>query len=155
MTTLSLDSLRDIHLPPEPILAVLLSPRSIAAIAVVLLAIVLWAIRRRLRQQFQREAMRDLARLGSGHARDGDGTQLARGLSQLLRRYAAQCFGQEGIAGLTGRDWLEFLDAHGGAGGFCNGVGAALETRPYQLAGDFDAAALIALVRHWLQENRP
>lgn len=155
MTTLSLDSLRDIHLPPEPMLVVLLSPWSITTVLTALLGAIVWLVRRRLRQQPHRHAMRELKRLSITHGHDGDGTALTRGLSQLLRRYAAQRFGQASVAGLTGRDWLNFLDAHGGAGGFCNGVGAILETRPYQTAGDFDAAALIALVGHWLQENRP
>lgn len=155
MTTLSLDLLRDIHLPPEPILVVLLSSWSVAIVLTALLVATVWVVRRRLRQKPLRHAMRELKHLSITHARDGDDTALARGLSQLLRRYAAQRFGQAGVAGLAGRAWLEFLDAHGGSGGFCNGVGAILETRPYQTAGDFDTAALIALVGHWLQENRP
>jgi hypothetical protein len=155
MTTLSLDSLRDIHLPPEPMLVILLSPWSITTVLTALLVAIVWLVRRRLRQKPLRAVMRELKHLSITHRHDGDGTALARGLSQLLRRYAAQRFGQTGIAGLTGRDWLEFLDAHGGGGGFCNGVGAVLETRPYQLTGDFDAAALISLVRQWVQENRP
>lgn len=155
MTTLSLDLLRDIHLPPEPILVVLLSSWSVAIVLTTLLVAIVWLARRRLRQKPLRAVMRELKQLSITHGYDGDDTALARGLSQLLRRYAAQRFGQAGIAGLTGRDWLEFLDAHGGGGGFCNGVGAILETRPYQTAGDFDAAALVALVGHWLQENRP
>lgn len=155
MTTLSLDSLRDIHLPPEPMLVVLLSPWSITTVLTALLGAIVWLVRRRLRQKPLRAVMRELRHLSITHGHDGDGTALARGLSQLLRRYAAQRFGPAGIVGLTGRDWLEFLDAHGGGGGFCNGVGAILETRPYQLTGDFDAAALINLVSHWLQENQP
>ena len=155
MTMLSLDSLRDIHLPPESMLVVLLSPWSIAVIVIVLLLVIFLVVRRRLRQKPLRAVMRELKHLSITHGHDGDGTALARGLSQLLRRYAAQRFGQAGIAGLTGRDWLDFLDANGGGCSFCNGVGAILETRPYQSAGDFDAAALIALVGYWLQENRP
>ena len=155
MTTHSLDSLRDIHLPPEPVLVVLLSPWSITIVLTALLVAVVWVVRRRLRHKPLRAAMRELKHLSITHGHDGDDTALARGLSRLLRRYAAQRFGTAGIAGLTGRDWLEFLDAHSGAGGFCNGVGAVLETRPYQLTGDFDAVALTTLVRHWVQENPP
>lgn len=154
MTTLSLDSLRDIHLPPEPALVAWLSPWSISAIAMVLLVAIFLAIRHRLRQQPQRHSMRELTRLVSAHALGGDGTALARGLSQLLRRHAIERYGMDDIAALTGRDWLGFLDEHGGEGQFCNGIGATLETRPYQADGDFDAKALAALVRQWLQENR-
>ena len=34
-------------------------------------------------------------------------------------------------------------------------LGAVLESRPYQARGTFDAAALLALVRRWLQANPP
>ena len=155
MTALSLDLLRDIHLPPEPMLVVLLSPWSITTVLTALLVAIVWVVRRRLRRRPLRAVMRELKHLSITHGHDDDGTALARCLSQLLRRYAAQRFGQAGVAGLTGRDWLEFLDANGGGGSFCNGVGAVLETRPYQLTGDFDAAALITLVRQWVQENQP
>ena len=45
MTTISLDSLRDIHLPPEPALVALLSPWSMSAITIVLLGAIFLAIR--------------------------------------------------------------------------------------------------------------
>jgi hypothetical protein len=155
MTTPSLDALRDIHLPPLPVLVTALPSVWLAAAALALLVLAFWLARRWLRLRPLRAALRELAQLGSAHASDADATRLALGVSSLLRRYAMTRFAQPGIAGLTGSAWLEFLDAHGGDGAFCQGVGAALEARPYQSGGALDEAALLKLVRRWLQANPP
>lgn len=147
----SLDALRDIHLPPSPALWPALE-WWLAAGILVALGVVWFALRLRRRRRL-RAALRDLSRLATAHAQDGDTVALARGLSRLVRGYAVMRFPQARIAGLTGSAWLQFLDAHGGAGAFCNGIGAMLETLPYQARGDLDAASLMALVRRWLEAN--
>lgn len=156
-TAPSLDALRDIHLPPLPMLETVNGWLATAALIlfVAALAAAIWSAQRFFRRRTLRVALRDLARLSSAHARGADTTRLARGLSQLLRRYAMTRFPQAGIEGLTGSAWLRFLDAQGGGGAFCHGVGAVLETRPYQADGALDAPALIALVRRWLKANAP
>lgn len=155
MTAPSLDALRDIHLPPPPMLAFMDGWIGAGALTLFAAAIAaaFWCLRSRLRRRTLRAALHELACLACAHARDADTTRLARGVSQLVRRYAVKRFSPAGIAGLTGSAWLGFLDAHGGNGAFCDGVGAVLETRPYQSGGDVDAAALIALVRLWLKTN--
>ena len=149
MTPPSLDALRDIHLPPPPLLAMALP----AAAALALLGAACWYLRRFARRRPLRAALRELRRLAAAHARDGDATQLASGLSQLVRAHAMSCFPDAGIAGLTGEKWLRFLDAHGGGGVFCDGPGAVLDTRPYQSCGALDGNALVTLVRRWLKAN--
>jgi hypothetical protein len=156
MTAPSLDALRDIHLPPVPVLATVLPEWwLVAALALfaVTFAAAVWYGRRCVRRRTLRAALRELARVATTHAHDADATRLARGLSRLLRRYAMMRFPQARIEGLTGSAWLHFLDAHGGDGAFCDGVGAVLDTRPYQSCGALDEKALIALVRHWLRAN--
>lgn len=149
MTPASLDALRDIHAPAPPTLALLAWSVALATLVVLMLPTLLWYARRRR----LRAALRALAALAASHARDGDGTRLAGGLSRLLRRYAMVRFPDAGLAALTGPAWLQFLDAHGGQGGFCGPAGVALECRPYQREGEFDALALLALVRRWLKAN--
>lgn len=144
----ALDSLRDIHAPPPPALATAEWGLALAALAPLAW---LWVVRRRRRGL--RAALAELAALDAVHARDGDGGRLAGGISRLLRRYAMARFPGAGVAALTGPPWLEFLDAHGGRGGFCGGPGAALEARPYRRDGEFDAPALLALARRWLLAN--
>ena len=155
MTTASLESLRDIHLPPLPLLAAVLPPWWLTATALALLAATLWWLRRWLRRRPLRAALREQALLASAFARDADSTRLASGLSGLLRHYAVARFTQPGVAGLTGTAWLDFLDAHGGVDSFRQGIGAVLAARPYQSDGAFNEAALLALVRRWLQANPP
>lgn len=155
MTAAALDALRDIHLPPLPGLALALSPHWLAASALALLGLGLWWGWRRQRQRTLQAALRELDRLAANHARDADYTRLASGLSRLLRGYAVARFAPAPIAGLSGRAWLDFLDTHGGGGDFSQGVGAVLETRPYQSGGAFDGAMLVALVRRWLLVNAP
>lgn len=155
MTAPSLDALRDIHLPPAPVLASLLPPWWWGATALALLVGALWWARRWVRRRPLRSALRELARLASAHKREADATRLARGLSRLMRHYAIARFAQVGVEGLTDSAWLAFLDAHGGEGAFSHGVGATLAARPYQRGGAFDEAALLALVRRWLRANAP
>lgn len=151
MTAPSLDALRDIHLPPAPALATV--DWWLITAAVMLLAAVGWAMHHFVRRHHLRMALRELRRLTAAYAHDGDATRLATGLSRLLRHYAMMRFPQDGIAGITGPAWLDFLDIHGGGGAFGSGVGTILDSRPYQANGAFDEAALIALVRRWLEAN--
>lgn len=151
MTAVSIDALRDIHLPPEPALSWL--PESGIVLGALLLAIALWHVWRRRSTRASRAALRTLSALADAHARDGDATAFARGLSRLLRQHAIHCFPRSGVERLTGKAWLQFLDAHGGAGAFCDGAGALLDARPYQAAGEIDGAALVMLARRWLEAN--
>jgi len=160
MTSPSLDQLRDIHLPPSPGLWPPAPGWWLVALALGLGA-VLWVARRRVRQRPLRAALRELDALARTHAHHDNKVLLARGISRLLRRYALWRFPQAGAAGLTDADWLRFLDQHGGAGRFTQGPGAQLASLPYRPAGaadrgrEADAAALLALARHWLRTNAP
>ncbi|HEY3326507.1 MAG TPA: DUF4381 domain-containing protein [Novimethylophilus sp.] len=153
MTAPALSALRDIHLPPPPLLA---SPWLMAIVIVMAIAPAIaacWVAYRTLRRRRLRAALRELARLETTYSRDGDTTRLVSGLSQLLRRHALACFPQPAVGGLSGSDWLRFLDNTGGGGKFASGVGTALASRPYRSHGAVDEAALIALARRWLKEN--
>ena len=75
-------------------------------------------------------------------------------LNRLLKRYALVCAPAVVPAALTGRRWLEFLDAHGGRGEFSRGVGRVLLTLPYGGAGEPDMTALFELARRWIKTNR-
>ncbi len=76
-------------------------------------------------------------------------------LSRLLRRIALLRFPGQTIAPLTGKDWLRFLDATGGNGGFCTGPGQVLAEGPYvrDLPEALDTRALTALIRDWIKKN--
>ncbi len=54
-----------------------------------------------------------------------DDAALARGLQQLLRRYALARYGREAVAGLSGEAWIAFVVARGGSD-WTGAVGAGL-----------------------------
>jgi len=150
MNPQALDALRDIHLPAPPAWWTMPVLWIVAACAAIMAA---WLLRRHVRDRLLRHSLRALSALEEAHARDGDAVRLARGLSQLLRDHAAACFPRAAVNGMTGRDWLAFLDAHGGGTAFTSGPGAVLESLPYRASGTADTRALVEAVRHWLREN--
>jgi uncharacterized protein DUF4381 len=76
---------------------------------VVAVALFWWA--RDPRRALRRTALRQLRLI---QASDADGAAVARGIQNLLRRYALTVFGHEQVAKLTGESWLRFMIAHGG-----------------------------------------
>lgn len=139
--------LRDIHLPPAPgwwppapgwwLLAV-------AALALLawLIAICFRSWRRRRRR---RAVLADLDRRID--ATRNDPVALATSLSHFLRRLSKH--GDSATAALAGERWLEHLDAAAGSDEFTRGIGRVLIEAPFRPVMQYDAAALIALVRRW------
>ena len=80
--------------------------------------------------------------------------QPAAVLNQLLKRYALVCWPAAKVASLSGRAWLDFLDASGGDGKFSQGPGQMLLTGPYQNE-HADLNALMDLARQWIKVNSP
>lgn len=146
-----LAALRDVHVPPSPDWWAV--PLWAFAMLAALLPLLFWLARRYRQRRGLRAALRELEALEARHEQECDATQLMRGVSRLLRRYAVTRFPQAGIEGLTDDAWLRFLDAHGGNGGFCGGPGAVLAHGPYQKRGACDTAPLLALVRKWLKAH--
>jgi hypothetical protein len=109
--------------------------------------------RRRLARAAPRAALDELAALRAAYARDGDVAAFVRGLSRLLRRFALARYPRRAVAGLSGEDWLAFLDAHGGAGRFQTGPGRDLLVAPYRPGGDLAVGELDALIENWLQRH--
>lgn len=66
---------------------------------------------RRASSRWQRAAWRELARL---QADPGDDATIARGVQDLLRRYAVVRHGREVVAPLSGAAWIAFVVDHGG-----------------------------------------
>jgi hypothetical protein len=150
-----LAGLRGYHLPgpvswwpPAPgwwVLAILLA---LAASSMVWLL-----LRRKRRRAALRVALAELEALSDEHtAIDPDAA--ARRLSRLLRRYALTRFPRREVAGLTGDDWLRFLDDTGGEQAFSRGPGRLLREAPYRTDSDADALReLAALARAWIRHN--
>ena len=126
--------LRDIHLPAEPgwwppapgwgLLLVLL---------VVLGCAALWWQRRRQRHNRSARvvARRELEKL-RGRLATEPAEQIVRELSALLRRLAISIYPRQEAAGLTGADWLGFLDRGVEEKVFSTGPGRLLIEAPYR-----------------------
>ena len=147
--------LRDIHAAPLPsmwppapgwwVLAIVL--------LVALVVLGLWARRRYRMYRDKRQIMLEVERLSTCYSKDNIQGFIAD-ISTLLRRVALRRHARAKVASLTGSDWLRFLDATGGAGGFENGVGQILESGPYQPAlNDVPAEELLLLARRWISKN--
>jgi len=98
----------------------------------------------------RRAALAELKRIEKDYAAHGDVARLAKDLSTLMRRAAITAEDRRRVAGLTGREWLAWLD--GGLSGrpFSEGPGRCLADAPYRPdpeAGVVDAMALLGLCR--------
>lgn len=143
--------LRDIHLPaqvgwwpPAPGWWILMG------LVLLLAGLVLWLLRRHHRRRYRRLALRELEQLALLPA-----SELAAGLSRLLRRAALCHFPRRECAGLSGEAWLVFLDRPFADRPFAEGIGRCLLDAPYRPGAEIDGQALLDLGRRWLKQLPP
>ena len=144
--------LRDIHLPesigwwpPAPgwwLLPILLLLGLAAA----------WYCRllyQRRRYSAVNMAKQELAGIRSRYDADRDAVHCARSISALLRRVSISLFPRAESAGLTGREWLEFLLSVEGV--MPENIGRLLLEAPYrqQVTGE-DVESLIGFCSDWI-----
>lgn len=99
------------HAPPPPGWWPLAPGWWALAALLVLSVVAVWLWQRRPQVRLRRAALRELAQLDKTTANDAE---LARELTQLVRRYAVARFGRDKVAALSGRRWIDFVVAHGG-----------------------------------------
>ncbi len=150
-----LAQLRDYHLP-EPVSWWPPAPGWWLLAGLLLMAMLglgWWLLRRRKRRAPLRAARAELQALHADWQLDGDDQDFAKGLSQLLRRYALSRFPRKQVAGLSGEDWLNFLDAHGGDGHFSNGPGRLILNAVSRPDVKVPVEQLMSLAKAWLGRN--
>jgi hypothetical protein len=150
-----LAQLKDIHLPP----AVSWWPPAPGwwLLGLVMLGGVAWAVvrlrRRTTMPNLRREALAALEQAEADWRSHQDGSRLAAELSTLLRRVAISLYPGTDVAGMTGVDWLRWLDERLGGHDFEKGSGRLLLEAGYRPTADIDdPEALIALTRRWLEK---
>ena len=147
--------LRDIHDAPPPGFW----PPAPGWWIIALLAILaLIALSRRLLHRYyrwrrQRMALTILADIYQAFVQDKNASQFAAEVSILIRRLALLRFPRRNVAGLSGANWLAFLDETGGNGRFIIGPGSILKTAPYMPKIELNAQELYALVKDWIKQN--
>ncbi|MBI1195228.1 MAG: DUF4381 family protein [Gammaproteobacteria bacterium] len=144
-----LSQLRDIHLP-APVPWWPPAPGWWAVAAATLLTVALaWILYRRHRQnRWRRSALAALALVRESLPEHQTGQ-----LSVLLRRVAISRFPRQEVAGLTGQDWLAFLDRTlDGGDAFRAGAGRVLIHGPYRRnETPVDPTDLTALCERWIR----
>lgn len=150
--------LRDIHLP-EPVSWWPVAPGWWLLIVAVLLTLLLIFISRKVyrSRQLKREITAELETIKQQFQQSNNKAQLAKDLSVLLRRASITFYSATNIAGLTGENWLAYLDEtsgqNSGITNFHSETGKVLLTAPYLPENaelDFDAPALVHLCEAWL-----
>lgn len=157
--------LKDIHLPEPVSWWPIASGWWLLLICLLLLAVVLFFINKAYQsKQLNREINIEIKKIKTKFSHTENKYELAQSLSTLLRRSSISYYSEKKIAGLTGEQWLIFLDnTNSKTSGFSNGekfqskTGNALIVAPYLPKTsnfDFDAQALLRLCENWLQTQK-
>lgn len=156
MNPTDLSELRDIHLPGE----VAWWPPAygwwlLLGIVVAAGVVVALLYRRRYRE---RAAIRGLKAVATALAQGTAPVVCIQRISMILRRFAMSIATSRSVAGLTGEDWLRFLDGRWARDEFSAGIGRILIYGPYapadRVASD-DVSALNSLCLDWIRAQRP
>ncbi len=144
-----LAQLHDIHLP-APVSWWPPAPGwwAMAILSLLVVGLGYLGYRRHRRNRWRRSALTALSQL-----RDSAPEALPRQLSVLLRRVAVSRFPRHEVAGLTGQDWLTFLDRTLDDGdAFRAGVGQVLRDAPYRAGrAPVEPTDLLTLCERWIR----
>ena len=131
----------------------------IAILAVALLLLLRHLYRRWRWQAPRRIALRQLAAIRAEFEHGTDAAILGKSLSELVRRAMLAYSPRNEVAGLTGNDWLAWLDQGLDDQPFSSGPGKILESLPYMNPAsvdlDTDVRGLIEVVQTRLREPLP
>ncbi|KOR29759.1 hypothetical protein TI03_01485 [Achromatium sp. WMS1] len=123
----------------------------------IIIGVWLW-LRRRYRRSAAFLAQAELDRLRTELTNNTDTKYFICSLSRLLRRFAISKFSQHTVAGLTGQNWLQFLDTHSGQKRFQVKPGCLLIEAPYtattKTISVTTALELADLVEDWIRNNQ-
>jgi hypothetical protein len=152
--------LRDLHLP-EAVGWWPLAPGwwvLIALVAIGMLLLLRRAWIRWRRNAARRIALRELARLEASYREAPNPVLLATRLSELVRRTMLAYAPRKEVAGLTGPEWLAWLDRGLDEKPFSEGPGGSLKELPYRRADSVsgvDVGGLLDAVRRRLKSPIP
>jgi cbb3-type cytochrome oxidase subunit 3 len=143
--------LRDIHLPE----AIGWWPPAIgwwllAILIPLLIALMFWLYKRITRKTAIKAAKELLLQINQDQQRNN--SQKVKDLSALIRRTAISTNVRNECAGLTGQQWLEFLDHSVKGTPFTQGIGQLLANAPYQQIAptEQEISQLTSLCEDWL-----
>lgn len=130
--------------PPVPMVPQTFGWVVLAVLALMLLAWFGWHMWRRWKSDaYRRAALAELSGVGD------DPLPIAN----ILRRTALAVWPRERVAGLTGPDWLAFLDTSGGGESFTSGPGRALADAQYR-TGHTPVPGLGEAAKRWVRKHQ-
>lgn len=110
---------------------------------VLLILYAVWkAVRHHQANAYRRAAIQELSSVGDDAAE----------IASILRRTALVAYPRDSIAGLHGKDWLNFLNRTYSGNGFTDGPGEALIVAPYR--GNLDEPNLNRIAREWTRSHK-
>ncbi len=142
-----LEQLRDIIPPPEP---GFWPPAVGWWILVILMALLPLGFRYLFNLMRERHARQHITR-DISKVMTLQSEQAAIRLSILMRKVAMNRFPHSSVAGLTGDDWLQFLDSSGETDQFTRGPGRLLITAPYERHHVCDVDSLAQVCMKWVK----
>ncbi|MFK8068730.1 MAG: DUF4381 domain-containing protein [Gammaproteobacteria bacterium] len=96
-------------------------------------------------------ARKELQKIEQEFSNNSDQKLLIENLSTLLRRSSLSSFPREECAGLTGEEWLSFLDQVMQEERFSKGIGRSLITAPYEKKLNNNSDQLLSLCKDWIE----
>ncbi len=125
----------------------------LAVLIPLLIILLVWFYKRLTRKTALKTAKKMLAKIKQDAARDN--LQKLDELSVLVRRVAISVSPRAKAAGLTGRQWLEFLDTSVKGTPFSEGIGQLLADAPYRKTPPtaLEISQLIELCESWLKSQ--
>ncbi len=149
-------ALKDISPPGEPGWW-LIAPGYLIVVGLILALLAAgWIfLRRRNARRGYIAAWQALEQIRCAHQQNQDSLKLARELAQWLKQVALAAFPQSRLEGVTGSDWLTFLDSSLADGSFTRGAGRVFADDIYRKRSQPDAVSLLSLCERWLLAVKP
>jgi len=153
-----LANLKDIHHPlPIDFFPPAAGWWIVAICLLTILVTLLILIYQRWRKQAPiRAALRQLKALESQYQNQPNHLNLVNEVAILLKRLSLTRHAREEVAGLTGKQWLEYLDKTGNTNRFTQGEGSILAEARYNPANSnalVNVSELIQLSRQWVKRQ--
>jgi hypothetical protein len=148
-------ALRDIHLPE----AISWWPPApgwwiVSGLVLVFLAALFFWYKYQQGLRIKKTALLELEKIRETYHQNLNPAVLARSISTLLRRVCLSYYPDTNVPGMTGAQWLDYLDSKADTKGFQTENGNILALAPYvpeRKCPRYDAEALLALSEAWIQ----
>lgn len=126
---------------------------SILILSLVGIIILVWIfLRRRKLKSNRRFAIKELNAIRERYAQNLDNKRFIYEINLLLRRVSVNNFSRQHVEGLTGEEWLQFLDSTGNTYEFTQGAAKVLAHGSYNFGeGELNTGAVYGIVKKWLK----